>query len=124
MAGCAWRSAGRLAGQDAFEGALAHPAHGRVALGVVPDCSHGLLEGPCLAALPFEIVAAEVVAEYLPWPWLEQVPGANKIQSGVGRSEAADVQDPGQAPAGYQHVARNKVAMGHRIRGSAARQTA
>jgi hypothetical protein len=77
--GCALRSAGRFDGQDAFEGALAHPAHGRVAAGVVPDCSHGLFEGPCLTALPFEIVAAEVVAEYVPWPWVEQVPGAYKI---------------------------------------------
>src|SRR5476649_1753569 len=63
--------------KDALQSALAHQAHGRVALDVVPDCAHRLLEGPSLAALPLEVVASKIVPERLPRDGLEQMPGTN-----------------------------------------------
>jgi hypothetical protein len=60
--------------------------------------------------------------QYLPRADLEQVPGADEIQGGIRRPEAADVQHPGQAPVRHEHVAGNEVTVGHHIAGRAARQ--
>src|SRR5262249_47624677 len=76
------------------------------------------------AAFPFEVVAAEVLAENLPWPGVQQMPGAHEVQGRIGRSETADVQDPGEASAGHENVAGYEIAVRHHVTGSAARQSA
>src|SRR4029453_263537 len=65
---------------DALQGALAPPAHRRVALDVVPDGPHRLLEGPGPAAFPLQVVAVQVVVKHLPGASLEQMPGTHQIQ--------------------------------------------
>ena len=45
------------------------------------------MEGPRLAAFPFEVVAAKVVTEELATIGVEEVPGANEVEGGVGRAE-------------------------------------
>jgi hypothetical protein len=94
-----WLSPGsgwRRVGLDALQGAPAHPAHDRVVPGVVPDCSHRLHEGPCLAALPLQIVALKVVAEHLSGTALEQMPDSHEIQRRVsGAHIRAAARPPG-----------------------------
>ena len=87
----------RFVGEDSFEGASAHVMHRRVGFGVVPDGTHGLLEGPCLAAFPFEVVAAEVVMEELSAVGVEEMPGCDEVEGGVGRAETPNIEDAGEA---------------------------
>ncbi len=100
---------------DAVEGALTHPAHRRVAVDVVPHGAHGLFERPRLAWFPLEIVAGEGLAEVPPRLGLEEMPGGDEVERGVGRSESTDIEDPGQSPAGHEQVPRSQVPMGHEI---------
>ena len=48
-----------------------------------------------------------VGAEHLPGSSLKQMPGAYEIDRGVSRSEAADVENPGRAFVGHQHISWN-----------------
>jgi len=59
----------------------------------------------------------EVVAERPPGAGVEQVPGTHQVQGRVGRPQAADIEDPGQAPAGHQHIAGNQIAVAHHVAG-------
>jgi hypothetical protein len=52
-------------GLDAFEGAAAVPAHDGIAVEVVPDSAHGLLERPATSTLPLVVVATKMVSEQL-----------------------------------------------------------
>jgi hypothetical protein len=50
-------------GLDSIEGAAAVRARDGIAVDVVPDSSHRLLERPAASALPFFVVASEVGSE-------------------------------------------------------------
>lgn len=84
---------------------------------VVPGGAHCLFEGPRFAAFPFEFVAAEVVSEELSGIGLEEMPGANEVESGVRGAEATNVEDPDELPVGHEHVPGSEVPMGHHIGG-------
>jgi hypothetical protein len=92
---------------------------GRIALEVIPDKPHRLLECPGLAPFPLEIAAPEVVAKYPPRASVQQMPAGHQIEGGISWSHAADVDDPGQAPAGDEHVSGDQVTVGHDVPGSA-----
>jgi hypothetical protein len=61
---------------DAAECSPAHLTHDRITVDVVLDHAHRLFEGPCLAALPLEVIAGETLTQYLPWLGLEEMPCA------------------------------------------------
>ena len=86
----------RFVGEDPVEGAPAHAMHWRVALDVEPDGTHCLLEGPRLAAFPFEVVAAKVVTEKLSTMDVEEMPSSDEVEGRVGRTETPNIEDPGK----------------------------
>src|SRR5579859_8196993 len=45
------------------------------------------------------------------------MPGRDQVENGVGRSETADVDDPGQSAVRDEQVAGDQVAVGHRVGG-------
>ena len=50
------------------------------------------------------------------------MPRSDQIQGGVSRSQTPDIKDPGQAPAGHEHIAGNKVTVAHHVPAPAVRQ--
>src|SRR5690348_13309892 len=82
--------------RDTVEGPAPQSAHRRIAVDVVPDQAHRLLERPRLAALPLQVVAAQCPPERVARAPPQQVPGAHQIQRGVGGAEAARVQYAGE----------------------------
>lgn len=73
---------------------------------------------PCLAALPLPVIAAEVVTQNFPWPGFNEMPGADKVKRGISRSEAAHVNDTGEALIGHEHVSRYEIAVGRGVSAS------
>lgn len=63
-------------GLDSFEGASAVCAHDGVAVDVVPDSAHGLLECLSASALPFVVVTPEVVSQEFTTRGIEQMAAA------------------------------------------------
>src|SRR3954470_15395860 len=84
---------GGYVSDEPLQGTPAHAAHRRVAVDVVPDRSHRLLECPRSASRPLHLVTVEVVAQHVPRFDVQQVPGGDEVERGVGRPEAADVDD-------------------------------
>ena len=78
---CANCSSPRL--EQAAEGPATYGRHRGVAPRVVPDQAHSLLEGPRLPALPLQVVWAKVVAQRLPRPCSQKVPGTDQVEGGV-----------------------------------------
>ena len=66
-------------GDQAAQGSSTHLTHGWVGVDVVPEHAHRLFESPCLAAFPFQVVAAEVFAKHPPRFDLKKMPGANQV---------------------------------------------
>jgi hypothetical protein len=58
------------------------------------------------------------------WANVEQVPGGDQVEGGIGGAEPADIDDPGQTPVGHKHVARDQVAVRHDVPARHARQGA
>ena len=98
-----------------MERSAAHPAHGLIAVDVVPNRTDGLLERPGLTALPLEVVAPEVITKHLPRGGLECVPSSDEVEGWVSGSEAAHIEDSDQTPVGHQHVAGNQIAVCHDV---------
>ena len=71
--------------------------HWRVAVDVVPDGTHGLLEGLCLAPFPFEVVAAQALTEQLSTIGIEEMPGCNEVEGGVGRAQTSNIENAGES---------------------------
>src|SRR5438105_7671644 len=70
---------GRWIGDDPLESAPPHQAHGRVAVDVVPDGTHGLFKGPCCPPRPLQVVHVQLSAEDSARFGCEQMPGSNKV---------------------------------------------
>src|SRR5262245_31558385 len=105
-----------------MQGAPARQAHGRVALDVVPDQAHRLLERPRLAALPLEVVTPKLVAQHLPRARFEQMPGSYQVERRIRGPEATDIDDPAKAPIGDEQVSRDQVTVVHQVAGRTAWQ--
>ena len=103
--------------ENALDGSLTHAAHWWVAFGVVPAGAHGLLQRPCLAAFPFEIVAAQTGPQRFPWASVEQVPGADQIQGRVGGAKTSDIEHTRESPVAYQYVPWCEISVSHNIGG-------
>jgi len=97
------------------QGAATQEADGRVGLEVVPDEPDRLLECPGLAPFPRQVPAPEVVAKHLPRAGLENAPSTHQIEGGISWRHTADVDDPGQAAVGDEHVWQDQVTVGHDV---------
>src|SRR5665213_1104788 len=100
---------------DPIERALAHPTHRRIALDVVPNCTNRLLEGPRLAALPLEVVVAEVITKRSSRAGLEHVPRTDEVKCWISRAQAADIQDPDETAFEYEQISGNQIAVCHHV---------
>ena len=102
---------------------MTHPAHGGVGLDVVPRRAHRLFERPRLAAFNWRSSLARASRNTRRGRASRRCQAATKSSAGSAGPEPADIEDPGDPPAGHEHVPGSQIPMGHDI-GIVARQLA
>lgn len=78
----------------------------------MPDQAHCLLERPSRAPLPLDVAGAEMAPHGLSLGAVEQMPGGDEIQRGVGRPEAAAVKHADKMLALHEEIRGNEVLVG------------